>query len=289
MVAKSHLKTYNKGRLSISLTAVRQALRRVKQMDKKIKNYLGISTIVAMVIAAVSTLVFANIYSKSIQPSSYRSFSVSAEDKATAVPDVAQFSFSVITQGGKDIAALQRENSGKTNRAIGVAKTSGVEDKDIKTTVYNVEPRYQFFTCPNGRTKTTEACPPPEIVGYTVTQSVSVKVRDFEKISEILSGIVQSGVNSVSQLSFTIDDPAILENQVRSAAITKAIAKAESMAKAGDFKLGRLLSISEGGFTPRFGFEKTGLGMGGDVAAAPQIEPGSQEVSVNVVLTYEIR
>ncbi|MCK6462321.1 MAG: SIMPL domain-containing protein [Candidatus Pacebacteria bacterium] len=260
-------------------------------MDKKIKNYLGISAIVAMVIAAVSTLVFANIYSKSIQPSSYRSFSVSAEDKATAVPDVAQFSFSVISQGGKDIATLQKENSEKTNRAIGVAKASGVEDKDIKTAVYNVEPRYQFFTCPNGRNnKTAEPCPPPEIVGYTVTQSVSVKVRNFEKTSEILSGIIQSGVNSVSQLSFTIDDPAVLENQARGGAIAKAIAKAESMAEAGNFKLGRLLSISEGGFIPRFGFEKAAFGMGGDTDSnPPQIEPGSQEITVNVVLTYEIR
>ena len=78
--------------------------------------------IVAMVILAVSTLVFANIYSKSIEPDSYRSFSVSGEGKIVAIPDVAQFSFSVITEGGKDIASLQQENTQKANRAIAFAE-----------------------------------------------------------------------------------------------------------------------------------------------------------------------
>lgn len=261
-------------------------------MDKKIKNYLGISIIAAIIIASISTLIFANIYSKSIQPSSYRSFSVSADSKTTAVPDIAQFSFSVITQGGKDIANLQRENTEKTNRAIGVAKAAGVEDKDIQTSVYSIEPRYQYFSClSNGKNGAARPCPPPEIVGYSVTQTVSVKVRDFEKISEILSGVVQSGVNSVSQLSFTIDDPAEVENQARKEAMSKAIAKAESIAAAGKFRLGRLLSVSEGGFSPfRYGFEKAApLAIGGADAELPVIEPGSQEVTVNVTLTYEIK
>ncbi|HLD34280.1 MAG TPA: SIMPL domain-containing protein, partial [Patescibacteria group bacterium] len=68
-------------------------------MDKKIKNHLGIGALVSMVILATSSLIFANIYSKSIEPSSYRSFSVSGEGKITAIPDVARFTFSVITEG----------------------------------------------------------------------------------------------------------------------------------------------------------------------------------------------
>src|SRR3989339_36168 len=85
-------------------------------MDKKIKNYLGIGALVSMVILAISSLIFANIYSKSIEPSSYRSFSVSGEGKVVAIPDVAQFTFSVITEGGKDIASIQQENAQKANR-----------------------------------------------------------------------------------------------------------------------------------------------------------------------------
>jgi len=255
-------------------------------MDKKIKNYLGIGALVSMVILAISSLIFANIYSKSIEPSSYRSFSVSGEGKVVAIPDVAQFTFSVITEGGKDIASIQQENAQKANRAIALLKDIGVENKDIKTAGYSLQPRYQYFSCPVGKNSITKPCPPPEIVGYSINQTTSVKIRDFEKIGEILSGVVQSGVNSVSELSFTIDNRTEIENQARQEAIANAISKAESIAQAGNFNLGKILSINENSF-PVFNQYKT-LGIGGS-EDAPQIEPGSQEVSIGVTINYEIR
>ena len=206
---------------------------------------MGIGALVSMFILAISSLLFASIYSKSIEPSSYRSFSVSGEGKITAIPDVAQFTFSVITEGGKDIASLQQENTQKANRAIALLKNNGVEDKDIKTASYNLQPRYQYFSCPVGKNSSARPCPPAEIVGYSISQTVSVKIRDFEKAGEILSGVVQSGVNSVSELSFAIDDKTKIENQARQEAIAVAIKKAESIAQAGNFNLGKILSISE--------------------------------------------
>jgi len=259
-------------------------------MDKKIKNHLGIGTLVSMVILAISSLIFANIYSKSIEPSSYRSFSVSGEGKVTAIPDVAQFTFSVITEGGKDVGDLQQENTQKANRAIALLKDSGIEDGDIKTVSYSLQPRYQYFSCPVGKNSSAKPCPPPEIVGYSISQTVSVKIRNFEKAGEILSGVVQSGVNSVSELSFAIDDKTEIENQARQEAIADAIKKAESIAMAGNFNLGKILSINENSF-PVFGRYKT-LGIGGSedfTVSAPVIEPGSQEVSTSVTISYEIR
>lgn len=259
-------------------------------MDKKIKNHLGIGALVSMVILAISSLIFANIYSKSIEPSSYRSFSVNGEGKVVAVPDVAQFTFSVITEGEKNIASLQQENTQKTNRAIALLKDIGVEEKDIKTASYNLQPRYQYFSCPAGKNSSAKPCPPPEIIGYSISQTVSVKIRDLEKSGEILSGIVQSGVNSVSEISFAIDDKTEIENQARQEAVANAISKAESIAQAGNFNLGKILSINENSF-PVFNQYKTlGIGGGEDFAAsAPVIEPGSQEVSIGVTISYEIR
>lgn len=260
-------------------------------MDKKIKNYLGISAFISMIILAISSLLFAGIYSRSIEPSSYRSFSVSGEGKVVAIPDVAQFSFSVITEGGKDIGNLQQENTQKANQAISLLKNNGVEEKDIKTTGYNLQPRYQYFSCPVVKNSPARPCPPAEIVGYTISQTVSVKIRDFEKTGEILSGVVQSGVNSVSGLSFTIDDKTEIENEARQEAIAIAINKAESIAQAGNFNLGKILSISED-FSPIFSrFDKSFAMMSAseDTASPPAIEPGSQEVSVSVTISYEIR
>lgn len=257
------------------------------------KNALGAAIIIGIFMAGYAVVSFANSYSKSIEPSSFRSFSVSAEGEVTAIPDVAQFTFSVITQGGKELGKLQGENTEKTNRAIEFVKDQGVEDKDIKTQTYNVDPRYQYFSCPRSLSGETEPCPPPEIVGYTVTQTVQVRIRDFEKIGDILSGVVENGANSVSQLSFTVDDPEERQSEARAQAIGKAREKAEAVAAAGGFRVGRLLSIQEGGYYPFPVFDYARGGAFAETAPqalpAPSIEPGSQEIKVNVTLVYEIQ
>jgi uncharacterized protein YggE len=204
-----------------------------------------------------------------------------------AVPDVAQFSFGVKTEGGLNIGNLQAENTKKVNEAINFVKSNGVDNKDIKTTNYSLDPRYQYYSCP----ESGGACPPPEIVGYTVSQNVLVKIRDFKKIGNILAGVVKNGANEVSSLSFTIDDPTVIQDQARNEAIAKAKTRALSVAKAGGFKLGRLLSIEEGYAQPYYDYYESsvkGLGGGAATVPAPTIEAGSQEVTVTMTLRYEI-
>lgn len=257
-------------------------------MNDKIKTYLWGSVSIAVLVVAFSSWSYVSSYAKSIQPSSFRSFSVSGEGKAVAIPDVAQFTFTVLTQGGKNIGALQKENTDKMNQAVSFVKESGVEAKDVKTQQYSLEPRYQYYNC----AKDGSVCPPSDIVGYTITQSVTVKVRDFAKAGDILGGVVEKGANSVSGLQFIVDDPTEVQNKAREEAVAKAKAKAEAMADAGGFSIGRLLNIYESGAMPQPYYDsyrmKT-LGMGGAEAAAPSLEPGSQDTTVTVTLQYEIR
>ena len=140
------------------------------------------------------------------------------------------------------------------------------------------------------RREGVEPCPPPEIVGYSIRQTASVKIRDFETIGDTLAGVVQNGANSVSQLSFTIDDPTEVRHEARKIAIERAQEKAQRIAEAAGFEVGRLLGIDESGGLPPI-YRMEGLGGAADFAqaAAPKIEPGSQEVSVTVTLRYEIR
>ncbi len=256
-------------------------------MDKQAKIYLMYAVSIGAVTAALAFMLFSLAYFKSRDFYTARAFTVSGEGKVIAIPDIARFTFSVITQGGKDLGDLQQENTEKINRAVEFVKTSGTESKDIKTQSYNVEPRYQYFSCPEGG----GACPPPEIVGYTISQTVSVKIRDFGKIGDLLSGVIKSGANSVSQLSFTVDDPSALQNQAREQAIQKAREKAVSTAKAGGFRLGKLISVEENGFAPQpvplYRYEA--FGKGGDSISAPAIESGSEEITINVVLKYGIK
>lgn len=258
--------------------------------EKKKSLFWGVVGL-SVLIVAFSFWSYAGSYADSIQPSSFRSFSVSGEGKITAVPDVAQVNFSVLTEGGKDLGALQAQNTEKMNKAIKFLKDQGVDEKDIKTQQYNISPRYQYYNCPV-QTYSVQPCPPADIVGYTVTQNVEVKIRDFSKIGAALGGLVGNGANTVSQLSFTIDDPTAVEMEARKEAIEKARAKAEEVAEAGGFSVGRLLSVDENNYYPRPMYntkEVLGMGVAMDSAAAPSIQPGSQEVSVTVMLRYEIK
>jgi uncharacterized protein YggE len=263
-------------------------------MEQKIKNYVGWATIFALVVVSASAWMYAGSFAKQVDPASMRTFSVSGDGKVITVPDVATFTFSVITEGGKNLGDLQEQNVEKVNKAIAFVKENGVADKDIQTQQYSVEPRYQYSNCGvYGGT----VCPPPQIVGYTVRQSVLVKVRDFDKAGDMISGVVDEGANSVSQLDFTIDDPTKVLADARSQAIEKAKEKAAQIAEAGGFSVGKLISIDEGGYYPSPQYrnakvmnETLGYGMGGaDMVAAPAIEAGSEEVTVTVNLRYEIK
>jgi len=255
-----------------------------------VEKYLKGAIIIALIAFSLSVIIFANSYAKSAEPSSFRSFSVSGKGEVNIVPDIAQFSFGVTTEGGKDIGNLQAENTDKMNAILKLVKDSGVKEKDIKTTQYAISPRYQRYAC-DYRSGKVEPCPPAEIVGYTIRQNVSVKVRDFEKIGDILSGVAVRGANNVSGLSFTIDDPDTAQDEARAEAIKDAKEKAKKVARAGGFSVGKLLSIEEGGYQPyyrEYALADSAFGKGGGIEA-PAIEPGSEDVTVNVTLRFEIR
>lgn len=257
-------------------------------MNKHIKNYFGIIGIVALVFLILILFWYVSAFSRSIMPA--RSFSVSAEGEITAVPDIAELSFGVLTEGGKNLADLQKENTGKANRIIDFLKKSGVDGKDIKTRIYAITPRYQYFSCPPQEGGRATACPPPEIAGYSINQSVLVKIRALHTAGDIVAGVVEEGANTVSGPSFTIDDPALFQQKAREEAMKKAKEKARRVAKAGGFRVGRLISVNEGFLLPQPVFAERFLtAKGGEGITSPELESGSQEVKVNITLVYEIK
>lgn len=258
-------------------------------MDKAIKNYLGIAIIAALFFSIIIGFWYARSFSKSVF--SNRNFSVNGEGKATVIPDIAQFSFGILTEGGKDLSALQEKNTSSGNRIIDFLKTSSIEEKDIAIQSYDIDPRYQYTDCARtiSADGTPASCPPPEIVGYTIHQKVSVKIRTIRNAGNIIAGVVENGANTVSGLSFTVDDITPLQNQAREKAVTQTQEKAAAIAKASGFRLGKLISINEG-FSPQpFSGPVYTLGGKGGELSAPNIEPGAKEIQASVTLTYEIR
>lgn len=257
-------------------------------MTTLLKNLLTLALIVTLGGVIVLGYKFTESYDRVSTPSNFRSFSVQGDGKAVGTPDIASFSFDVITEGGTDVAALQSQNATQMNKVIEFVTKQGVDKKDITTSQYTISPRYENSNCEYGSGK---PCPPPAIAGYTVQQSVFVKVRDFKNISPLLSGVVNNGANTVSGLQFAIDDKTMLENTARTEAIKKAQEKAQSIAEAGGFTLGRLLEIQENFSSPYYQPRMMMDAMGSKSESAPvvpTIEAGSQEINITVTLKYEI-
>lgn len=214
-----------------------------------------------------------------------RTLSVSASGKASVIPDIATFSFSVVSQG-KDVGVITNDNNAKINKAIAAIQAQGVDKKDISTTNYSLQPVY---TQPQpgvyGGTFV------PSIASYSLTQTVTVKIRDFSKISPIMSMLPGMGINQIGSLSFTIDDSDAYLATARTDAYQKALTKAQAIAAANGFTLGKVMSVSEYQNQPYPMYATSALGPGSvaDKAIAPTIEPGSKDVTLNVTVVYEIK
>lgn len=198
--------------------------------------------------------------------------SVSGEGRILGRPDVGQVDLSVISDA-VTVAAAQKDNTGKMDKIIKVMKDLGIKEEDLKTVSYNISPRYQYSAG-----KST-------IIGYEVTQTLEVKIRDLDKVGEILGQAATLGANQVGSLIFTFDDPGKLKAEARQKAIASAQQKADDLTASLGVKLGKLTSFSENiSAEPTLFYAKEGMGGGG----GPQIETGQNEIVVNVTLGYEI-
>lgn len=202
-----------------------------------------------------------------------------------AKPDLAITSFSVVTEA-KTVAAAMAENTKKMNAIIAAIKGKGVEDKDLKTTYFNISPHYDY-------TDTSKVYPyegKRVLSGYDITQSLQVKIRDLEKVGEIIQAAVDNGSNQASDLQFTIDKEDELKKQAREEAINKAKVKAQDLAEELGVKLVRIVGFSDSGYFPYYANEKMSAipaGMGGGDAVA-QIQTGENKIQASVSITYEI-
>jgi hypothetical protein len=207
--------------------------------------------------------------------------SITGEGKVTATPDIARVTLGVQTEKAKVIDA-QKDADAKMAKLNGEIKQLGVDEKDIQTSAYTIYPQYDY------RDGTQV------LRGYQVNESVVVKLRgeNLDKLGTLIEAAGRVGANQVGDLNFTIDDPEVLSQQARVKALENALSKANELAKVAGVKLGKLVSFNEWTASPAVPMYRefsavASDGFGG--GSAPTIQPGSQEVVVNVNVTYEVQ
>lgn len=251
-------------------------------------------------LAILSVFLLVNIQHLSETATATNTISFTGEGKVFAVPDIAAISFSIVTEA-KTSKAAQDQNSEKSKRVVDFLKGQEIDEKDIKTTGYNVYPQYSYPRPLPMPLEIEEQSTPdqsypqyydsnPKITGYQVNQSFEVKIRDLEKVSAVLDGLVTAGANQVNQLGFKIDDEEKLKDEAREMAIKDVKEKAAKLRKQLGIRLGKIINYQEGGYYPpiylraeALSSDKSG-GMGG-----PEVPAGENEITISVTITYQIR
>lgn len=228
--------------------------------------------------------------------------SLSAEGRSRRVPDLAVFNAGVVTQGANAAEALSA-NSRQMERVVAAIKRAGIAERDIQTSSISLQPRYsnpERDAMIRARELRQPYVPPaqpeaPRIIGYEARNSVQIRVRQLGEMGKIIDTLASVGANEINGPSFTLDDQQQALDEARSEAIANGQRRAELYARATGMRVGRLLSVSEGGgYYPVQEIFVTGS-RAGNIGGAPPpppppapVSPGELSLGVNVSMQFEL-
>lgn len=211
-------------------------------------------------------------------PPPWETVSVSGTGRSSVTPD--RFSFNVGVQTvANTVDDAVTENNKRVSAVLAALKSAGAQDKDIQTSNFNIFPQQDYQN--DGK--------PPRILGYQVTNSVTVRSSKIADAGKLLGVAIAAGVNNASGINFEVSDPARGRDSGLRAAFADAKAKAALLAQAAGRTLGRVLTVSEGGSMPPPQPYPGRMAMAMEARADVPIESGTQEQTYTVSVTFELR
>ncbi len=212
------------------------------------------------------------------------SIAMTGHGEITAAPDTAFVTSGVTSQGMTAKEALDANNTDMA-KLIETLKAAGITSADIQTSGFSVNPNYVYSDARDANGYQL----PPKIVGYTVSNNVTVHVRDLAGLGAVLDQAVTVGANTISGINFAVDDPTDLYDQARRLAFEDAARKAGLYADAAGVELGALSLISEqsGYNAPPQPYLVKAQAASMDRAIVP-IEAGQLTFSIDVNVNWDL-
>jgi uncharacterized protein YggE len=204
-----------------------------------------------------------------------RTVSVSATGTVSGEPDIARISTGVVSEAETARDAVAR-NTAVMKKVVDGLKAGGIAAKDIQTTSFNVEPRYQHAN--DGR--------PPSIIGYRALNQVQIVARDLAKLGEVLDQAVTLGANQLGGIHFEVSTAETLQDEARKQAMANARRRAQLYATAAAAELGEVLTIAE---EVHMGPPRPMPMARAAMAEAVPIERGTQTLEVKIHVTWALR
>jgi len=202
--------------------------------------------------------------------------SVTGKGEVMAVPDIATLRLGIEAQA-ETVAEAQSQAAEAMSRVMDALIDNGVAENDIQT---------QYFSI---RQVTRWDWEDEEeiVVGYRVTNMVTAKIRDIDKVGTIIDAVAEAGgdLTRVEGISFSVDDPSSYQEEAREEAMADAKAKAEQLAELAGVTLGKPTYISEGIQIPPIIYPRE---VYVEEAPATPIAPGEMEITLTVQVVYAI-
>ena len=201
--------------------------------------------------------------------------SVAGSGKVTVIPDMATIRLGVVVER-KTAKDAREAAAAAMTKVVDAVRRLGIADKDIATANVSLNPVYDYPT--NATAK---------IRGYQLNNTITITVRDLDKLSDVLDNGVTAGANSVDGISFDVADRAAAEANAREAAVKDAKAKADTLANGLGVRITGVASVSESVSTPVWYSPEYGA-VAADRAAETPVLPGSTDVVINVQVSFLI-
>lgn len=202
---------------------------------------------------------------------------LSAYGETRVAPDMANISLGVVTEAPTAAGALSA-NSERMTQVMAALKKAGIAEKDIQTSGLNLSPQYDYVQNE-----------PPRLRGYQASNQVTIRVNDLDRLGAAVDATVKAGANNVNGISFGLKDPSAAENTAREAAVKALSAKADLYARATGHRVGRLVTLSEGGgYSPPSPMPVMAYARMEKASDATPVSAGELQVRIDITGLYEL-
>ncbi len=231
------------------------------------KNKLGIFTAVLLIVSLFTVASLAE--SKKITASGQGTVSLQA--------DTVSFTIGIRTED-KDIAKAQQKNKQDMAKLIEELKKSGVDEKDMLTTSYDVNSDTGYY----GKESADK---------YVISNMLYIVLKDIDSLNGVLDTAIKNGANTLWALNFSSSKESEAYEKALETAVEKAKKNAEVLAKAANCELGDVMEINQTSYGPaQYGvFNNMEMVSAGEAKDSGALITGDVSVSASVVVTFEIK
>lgn len=138
---------------------------------------------------------------------------VNGEGEVSVMPDQAEITLGVVTEA-ETVGEAQQNNNEIFSAVIESIKDLGIEEEQIQTITYRIEPRYDFVDGVQ------------QFRAYEVTHIIKIRIEDITQAGTVIDTAVENGANVINSIQFTVADSTILYREALQLAIEDAKGKA---------------------------------------------------------------